>query len=479
MPTLPKPFTATIGERALFAGRQASAADFDGGGGLAAGRAIQEGADRLLATREEQNARAAIVGVAQVEEEFAKAQDEAFLSGAEMGPLKERMADALSKIGENFDTKRGVDQLAISTANANRRFDQQANQISVQRASANAKVAGEGLMRDLSAAVIRDPTQLKAKEAVIDEFAATVPDVAAHLRPGIADGMKKNLNQASAWSELKARPAETKTALEGGAWDLTAEARMQLIAQATQGIGAQRAEDDRIREQAARDRKARNEAAHDDLGKRIMEGKGVRGEVMSNPDLTAATREHLIDRMKRWNVDVGEKAAKTVPSVFNAIRARIDLPQGTAGRLTDTQVLWSHYGKGLSKDDASSLEQRIQNNRSPEGQTWAQASSDAIQRLAPQLDKSTLIKMDNGGGERVLRFTEHLRLRAAAVKKAGGDEYDLLRPTSKLFIGQDIPMFQTGAQRKEAELATTLETALGSKEPGKRRSLDDIFKGPK
>ncbi len=141
MPLLPKgaSYSAQIADAPIFAGRNATAQDFGAPGlgetGLVeAGHKVTATAKAQIADMEESEARKALIQSTEIRAEYARKMDDAALSGADLGKLKEEMVGALSKVGEQFQTKKGTEQLRLYTANSEIMYDQQANSINVQRA---------------------------------------------------------------------------------------------------------------------------------------------------------------------------------------------------------------------------------------------------------------------------------------------------------------------------------------------------------
>ena len=449
MPTLPKPFTATIGERALFAGRQASAADFDGGGGLAAGRAIQEGADRLLATTEEQEARAALVGTAQVKEKYAKALDDAVLSGADTAALKAKMADELSQIGEGFQTKRGVDGLALSTANTNLMFDEQAGRLAVQRAGAQAKVDGAKFLSAEGAIVVRNPAYLKQAETNADAFAMTVPGVAAHLRAGIAQGLKQELNQAAAFAAIKAGPEDAKTRLEAGEWDLSPDQRRVSISNAETEIRGQRADTEYQRREAVRTEMAGIEQARGRLLDDVIQGKArwpaIRDDAaltgqQTAEGITAAVnaKKEMYIMMHARNKELAGGTRKSDEGVRAELWRRTYGPVGdkpqlfTVDEIVAAAATQANGGRGLTLSDANQLIALVQNQKSEDGARFGSRVSARMSLIVSNMRASPVYSNQPDLANAIqLELMRRAEDQSTALRKAGVSPDEMFVPGSK------------------------------------------------
>src|SRR5262245_8987175 len=136
MPQLPQ-YTARVGDAPIAGGRRASAEDF-GVDTSEFAHSIQKFGANLLAKTEEDETRQALVANAEIRAETAKALDDAAISGAPLEPIKERMHAQLSKVGEQFQTKKGASAIRLYQANSALMFDEQANKINVSRAASQA-----------------------------------------------------------------------------------------------------------------------------------------------------------------------------------------------------------------------------------------------------------------------------------------------------------------------------------------------------
>jgi hypothetical protein len=121
MPRLPQ-FTAEAGSLPISGGRRASGEDF----GAAVGEALQSvsAAGRQIVTDiEESETRKVIVAQNEIRAKYAKRLDEAAISGADLGKIKEEMNNELSRTGDGLQTRKGGDQLRVATANTNLMYD--------------------------------------------------------------------------------------------------------------------------------------------------------------------------------------------------------------------------------------------------------------------------------------------------------------------------------------------------------------------
>src|SRR5438477_9060151 len=92
---------------------------------------VSKGAHYLQTQMEADGSPSASVASSQIRAKYAAALDEAQVSGADTAPLKEKMQEELSAVGENFSTRKGLQSLALHSAQSTLMFDDQANRIAV------------------------------------------------------------------------------------------------------------------------------------------------------------------------------------------------------------------------------------------------------------------------------------------------------------------------------------------------------------
>lgn len=473
MPKL-KTFTAQIGDLPQAGGRRAQPLDFSPAVALDTSRISRIG-QQIVNDKESAEKRDALVQTSALRAKYAKRLDDAAISGEELDDIKAEMADEFSKVGEDFVTSAGQDQLDIYTSTSSAMFDSQANTIAVKRAGLVAKQSATEFLNSTSETLRANPLYLPIAEQMATDFTGTLTGVSPEQKAVIKQGLINELNITAALGSARVAPAETKKALEDGEWNLTPKQRELAINAAETELRAIRADERYQREVKKAQRVERNEEAYDELVKGIFEGTASTREVLDNPDLLAPTRNTLLTLIEKRARELRTRAYTTTPSVYNDARRRIDLPQGDPNRLTSTEELWGLYGKprGLSLSDTQNLEKRIVDNKTDAGMTYAKAESELISNLSPMLNKSTLLALDPGGGARVQAFTAFVRNRADSFREQGKDPYLLLQPGTSDYVGNFIPAFQSGAQEVQQDLANQLnellrESARQKKEKEKR-----------
>lgn len=376
MPLLPKQgYSATIGDAPIFAGRRATAQDFGAPGlgetGLVeAGHKVTASAKAEISDMEENEARAALVKTTEIRAQYARKLDEAALSGADLGKLKEEMTAELGKVGEQFATKKGTEQLRLYTANSEIMYDQQANQISVQRAWSDARVNGQKFVNGASALIQSNPAYLDVAVKDAADLVATYkvrPDQKAEL----TDRLTKDLNMAAAVSAARINPQAALKDLEAGKWDLTPEQRSTAIDKAHAEIRAARAEESYIRAEQDRVKRENDGKARDQVFATIMNGTFSRRSVMDNPDLLPATREHLVllaeARAKAGAAAERKSDERTKRDLWMAINA----PEGDPRKIYNADPIFKAVESGLlNTTDANNLNALVAGQKDENGRAF-------------------------------------------------------------------------------------------------------------
>lgn len=435
MPILPN-YTAQIGGGNISGGRRAGGEDLYGGVD-GAGKALVQAATSYVDRAEEDETRRAIVASAEIRAKYARALDEAALSGADLPKLKEQMTTELAKVGEDFQTKKGQDHIALYTSNAELMYDEQANRINVQRAFSAAKLGGQKLINAASATIQSNPLYLPRAEQDVDDFVKTFR-IGPERQAELADKLKKDLNMAAAIATARVNPKETIRRLESGEWNLEPEQRAHAIDKANSELRSQRAEDAYLRAEEERVRREEDETARDKHFKSIMAGdKGVRRAIMDDPTLRPASREHLIVFMEQRAKAMVGGDRKSDPSVVRDLWLRIHAPDNDPRKIYNGDAVFEQVSRGnVNTTDANMLMQLVagqkdENNRSI-GQRLSAMSSTVNRALSqdPQFtaQPALVAEIQNDYHARVLDKVKRLR----EEKK---DPAEVFNPQSKEYVG--------------------------------------------
>lgn len=428
------------------------------------------------------------VGMAQARAKWDVAFRDASM-GSEPGDPKfaenftQQVRDDLDKQRSMAQTAHGERTFDLLAADLNEHFTEKAGLFQIQSAGVKAKLDWDIAQRAYATSVVTDPTSygsvLKQAISEIQDPQGQYGRIDGNTRTALETKARDTLAQAyvNGLIDNGAPELALKQLMDGRLDDqLEPKDKQRLVHAANAGITAKRVGAEHADALARKAEKDRIDKINTDLNDRFM------SKTLTWPDVRAAglpangegSQDHWMTRLKQQAKDLAEAPARTSATVFNDLRARIDLPAGDPQKLQDRDEVWKYYGKGLSEADASRLERRVIDARTESGQRYSQAEAEFIKNIRPQLDKSTFVSTDAGGGERVQAFTVHLREKADALRKDKKDVYSLFNPNSPDYAGKDIPQFQTGAQRTQAGLTDKLNTTLA---PKPRKSLDEIFKG--
>jgi hypothetical protein len=368
MPRLPQ-FTAEAGSLPISGGRRASGEDF----GAAVGEALQSvsAAGRQIVTDiEESETRKVIVAQNEIRAKYAKRLDEAAISGADLGKIKEEMNNELSRMGDGLQTRKGGDQLRVATANTNLMYDQQANAIAVHRAGADAKLQSGKFLKDAGALVQTNPLYLKEAEANASAFADTLTRVSPEARAAIADGLKKDLNVAAARAGARDDPAGTLKKLEAGGYDLMPEQRDAALTYTKTEIRAARVQDEYERAALERVRSEANDDARDVHFKSIIGGTATRRAIMDDPALKPATREHLITFMESRATELQGVEKRSDQTTLRDLWMRINTSEGDPRKIyTDTDIFDAVKSGKINTTDADKLNAQLAQQKDENGRT--------------------------------------------------------------------------------------------------------------
>jgi hypothetical protein len=270
--------------------------------------ALGKGTEHFYHQMGEDEARTALVASSQIRAKYAAALDEAQASGADTAPLKEKMTDELSAVGENFNTKRGQQSLALHSAQSTMMFDDQANRIAVHRAAEAAQLQGKVFLDSESATLRSTPTALPLALQNVDAFINTLQNVPPTKKALIREQLVEQLNLAAVMSSTRIDPPGTKTKLENGEWTLTAANREMGIRSAESHIREIRADERAARQDAEYVAHKASEEASQTVLNNLFAGHLTDANIFNNPDILEPKKETLL-RFKEWytNYKDGQK----------------------------------------------------------------------------------------------------------------------------------------------------------------------------
>lgn len=468
MPLLPKNsigYSATIGDAPISGGRRATAQDFGAPGfgetGLIeAGHKVTATAKAELTDLEEREAREALVKSTEVRAEYARRLDEAALSGTDLGKLKEQMNADLAKIGEQFQTVKGASQLQLYTANSAIMYDQQANQIAVQRAWSEARTQGQKFVNNASALIQSNPGYLAVAEKDAADFVSTFPGIRPDQRAELTDRLKKDLNMAAAVSAARMNPQDAKRRLEAGEWDLTPEQRSTAIDKAGTEIRAARADEAYQRAEMERQRREQDDKGRDEHFKRLIDGGWSRRAVMDDPRLRPETREHLIRLAESRAKELAGEERKSDPAVKRDLWLRVNAPEGDPRRIYTGDAIFQAVEAGkLNVSDANQLNALVAAQKDENGRAFGSRLRERMIVLGRAMSDSPEYKNQPDLAAAIqMNLVSQVEKRANELRKEGKSPDALVDPESKDYF------FKPGLIKATADAVRTeaRNSALGT-----------------
>jgi hypothetical protein len=112
-------------------------------------------------------------------------------------------------------------------------------------------------------------------------------------------------------------------------------------------------------------------------------------------------------------------------------------PEGSPERITDIQPIYDEFKKGnLSRTDTDWLIKQFRESRTPEGSRLTDSKADLMKAVGPQLDTTTMFKLDTTGAMNKYRFQKDADAAVEAYRKSGKNPYDLFDPSKPDFLGR-------------------------------------------
>lgn len=422
MATLPLPFTASVGDTPVAGGRRASPEDFAGADFSGLGKTVRGAIDTFVSDTEDKESRAALVASTEIRAKYAKALDDAAISGAPLEPIKEAMNADLAKVGEGFQTKRGVDTLSVYQSDANLMFNKQANAVQVRRAAAVARVEGSKFLNSVGAIIQRNPAYLPFAEKDAEAFGQTLSGISPEQRAEIVNGLKQEINQSAAIAMTRIDPEGAKKKLEAGEFNLTPDQRNVAINKADHEISVKRAAADRERALAREDRIDRDRTAERKMVDLILDGKTngakLRRMMLDDPDLSADSIKGLVGFMQaRSNYADSQENKSAVMSLWSRVVAE----DGTPGKLYDNKEIIAAVNAGRIKPERGQwLIGLVAGQRDEGGRTFSQRLGQRLNIESYGVKSNTIYNAVPGLSDAILMELADRAYRAEAEVRREG-----------------------------------------------------------
>lgn len=452
MPLLP---LAKVGDLPISGGRRATADDFVPSGGAEIGHTARTVVAGYVNDLQEQESRTALVESSEIRAKYARALDDAALSGDDVALLKEKMSAELSKVGEQFQTRKGVENLRIYTANSDIMFDEQANKINVQRAAATARLEGSKFLNSAAAIMRSNPAYLPEAERNAEAFGETLKGVRPEQRAEIISGLKKELNMAAALASARIDPEGTLKRIQAGEWDLTPEHRQTAESFADTTIRARRTEDAYVRAEEERRKHEVDGEQRDVHFAGIRNGTATERSIMDDAGLLPATREHLIGVMALRAKETRGEGKASDPAVKRDLWLRIHAPDNDPRRILNGDAIFAAVQAGtLNTTDADQLNTLVANQKDDNNRTFGQRLAGRVNMVVAAMRSSPEYQAQPELAASIqLEIASRVEKSAADLRKAGTPPETLLDPESKdyFFKPGTIKAIADDVKRQKAE----------------------------
>lgn len=159
--------------------------------------------------------------------------------------------------------------------------------------------------------------------------------------------------------------------------------------------------------------------------------------------------------------EIEGRPIRTNPRVFEDLFRRAHLPDDDPKKLKQPGQLAPYLANGINRTDYDWLKKEIEQNQTAEGQRLSTTRENFLGSVKAQFDKSTMLKLDEKGGEDFYKFKTYVldqerKYRDQGKGYEGKNAYDLYNPTSPDYIGKHIPTFQRTLEQQLKDMSDTL-----------------------
>jgi hypothetical protein len=468
MPKLPT-YSAKLDGGVISGGRRATAEDLGGADLSTAAHRIQKAGSDALTGIEEDESRKELVRQAEIRAKYSKRYDEAAVNNEDLDKIREELDNELSSGTEGYVTQKGMQTAALHAANTGALFENQANNIRVNRAVATARVDGQKFINGLAVQVSGDPSSLAANEQAVDDFVSLLSKVPDAQRTRFAAEWKQTLNVAAVRSLIRADPAQGRAAVESGKFNLTPEQMEQSISYAHSVDTANRAAAAAERAQKDYDLRQKDNAAEDNITRGIltgtMTGRKLADELANNPDLFPQTRRTLAQFAHSRAQEMTSGSRKSDQNVKFKLWEGIRSGEIANGALILAAANQHAQGKpGINTTDADALMRLVAEQRDPNNQAIAPRIRSVVSSFRRELGDNLKVKAaainDSGLISAIaLEYDARIRDRIEQLRASGGkggdNPNDVFDSTSKWYVGskefrQSVVDSVMGAAKPEA-----------------------------
>jgi len=463
MPRLPTR-SADIQPGAISGGRRAGPEDTGVVDLQPAVRAVQGAAEGVLQGREEDESRKVLVQQAEIRAKYAKRLDEAATSGEELGKIREELDADLSRVSENLQTRKGLETAQMHAANTGAVFDNQANNIAVTRARLEARVEGSKFISNLSAQLVRNPAALSSALQDVDAFVGTLSRLSPEQQNVFKQEWRQELNATAAIRLGQIDPEGTKTRLQNGEFDLSAEQRAVALGKTEQEIRAQAAERERVKLEARREEAEKVDSARGEMLDGIIKGKVRWADIRDNPAFAgpqgANAKKELFLMMEARNKEMASGEKRSNPVVERNLWMAIHAPEGDPRKIYSATPIFEAVQRGdINTATANQLNAMVANQKDENNRTIGSHMNGLMAVVGRSLSQDPrYIGQPGIVAEIQMDYQDRVTKRVAALRAEKKDPMEAFNPASKDFVGSR-EFIQGSIDRVKGNAATTLPRA--------------------
>lgn len=362
-----------------------------------------------------------------------------------------KLDEELGQMSGDYSTRAASDYFEKAAAQLKAHFQTSA-------AAAGAEIAGtkavEGHKLEIdqrSATLMKEPSDFKntlelQNQSIDAKVAAGIlPFKAGEELKSMA---RKDFGKAAIRGWMDLDPKGTQEQLKSGQWDdvLGGDEKKQLLGEIQTHITAQTVEKLRIESEQRKAKEYADRDTQNVMLTRMYSGQLSTKDILQS-NLDFGNKKEMLT-MLQTHVEQGEKIrtdAGTYVDIFNRIHA----PDGDPNKITDESELNKYLGKGLTLENINSFRAEIQNKHTEQGQFETKMEQQVLKAAEQSLVRANpMLGIKDPDGEMALAgFMQHFQQKKDEFRKAGKSIMDLLNPSSKDYVGNDIKTFMKTPQQ--------------------------------
>lgn len=406
------------------------------------------------------------------------------------------------KFNEDFSKYLGEIEGKLQTKNGQMAFRKGAGELAahfVEKAGVyQAQAMGAKAVQDYKVALnarqtelLSDFTQfqplLNAALADINDPAGPYANMPAAKREELIIQTKMDLSKSAVQGMIQSgAPELAKKQLADGKWDayLDADTKKALIDNAQVGINAKDSAAERQRMLEERERRDRQDVTMSKMLARVIDPKNNGGglsdrEILADPELTAAQKQHMIDykfrRARELQSASSERANPgKVRELLLQVHAAVDDPRKTF----NTDNIMEAYRKGeVTTPEMTFLRREVEQMRDGNSSPFQRQVQAARNAVYTSITRSTLGAVQPElAADAAYRFNADLEQQIAAKRAKNEDPRSLLDPTSKDYAlkPERIQSFLTPARDAVAGEAARIKAGEATAVTGRLPTYRDF-----